>query len=73
MRTAVLDDVGGRGDPKMDGEVCGLCHVRLARHAMCVQAGGTYHEDCFVQSFFKSHGRRPRLRHLSERVLLSAE
>jgi hypothetical protein len=50
------------GEQTVESEMCGRCHMQVARFAPQVLAtNGTYHRECFEAWFFGRHGRRPSL------------
>jgi hypothetical protein len=45
-----------------DNDMCGRCHMQVARFAPQVNAeDGKYHRECFEAWYFGQHGRRPSL------------
>ena len=49
-------------EPTVDSDMCGRCHMQVARFAPQVLAsGGLFHRECYEVWFFGRHGRRPSL------------
>lgn len=46
----------------VDSDMCGRCHMQVARFAPQVLAsGGLYHRECYEAWYFGRYGRRPSL------------
>jgi hypothetical protein len=49
-------------EPTIESDVCGRCHMQVARFALQVITTGTlYHRECYEAWYFGRHGRRPSL------------
>ena len=48
--------------PSMATDMCGHCHVHVARFEPQVSAASSiYHRECYESWYFRRHGRRPSL------------
>ena len=49
-------------DKTVGDDMCGRCHMQVARFApQVIASGDTYHRECYEAWYFGRHGRRPSL------------
>ena len=49
-------------EQSVDSDVCGRCHMQVARFApQVVATSGLHHRECYEAWYFGRHGRRPSL------------
>jgi hypothetical protein len=52
----------GAGEKTIDSDMCGRCHMQVARFApQVIASSALFHRECYEAWYFGRHGRRPSL------------